>query len=115
MKQHIGKKYVRFVIFFICVFGFLTITAAAQNQEKKSQENAPAEEANVKFLNESLKVIGTKTGFETKVVRDAPYSATVETETIQTFFDGNSIKKRNTSLVYRDAEGRTRRENEIQT
>lgn len=115
MKQHTSKKYARFVIFAICIFQLLMITVAAQNGEKKSEEKVSGEEAKVKFLNESIKVVGTKTGFETKVVRDAPYSATVETENIQTFTDGNSIKNKDTSLVYRDSEGRTRRESEIKT
>jgi hypothetical protein len=115
MKQPAGKKCVRCVIFALCVFGFLMMTATAQNPDKKSEEKVSVEEAKVKFLNEPVKVIGAKTGFETKVVRDAPYSAAVETESIQTFTDGNSIKNKNTSLVYRDREGRTRRETEIQT
>jgi hypothetical protein len=115
MKQLTGKMCIRFMIFAIFVFGLLMIPAAAQNQGKQSTDGGSGEEASVKFLNESFKVIGTKTGFETKVVRDAPYSATVETENIQTFADGNSIKNKNTSLVYRDSKGRTRRESEIRT
>jgi hypothetical protein len=103
------------MIFAIFVFGLLMIPADAQNQGEKSSDGVSGEEASVKFFNESFKVIGTKTGFETKVVRGAPYTATVETENIQTFTDGNSIKNKSTSLVYRDNEGRTRRENEIQT
>lgn len=113
MKRHLGRKLDGFPVFVICLFGLLLTAAAAQNTEKKSaEEKISGEEVNVKFLNESFKVVGTKAGFETKVVRDAPYSATVETENLQTFVDGNSIKNKNTTLVYRDREGRTRRESE---
>jgi hypothetical protein len=48
--------------------------------------------------------------FGGKVVKGAPYSAQAVTETIQTLSDGNRIVNRITSSVYRDSEGRTRRE-----
>ncbi len=49
-------------------------------------------------------------GFGGKTVKGAPYSAESVTETIQTLADGNRIINRITSSVYRDSEGRTRRE-----
>ena len=48
--------------------------------------------------------------FSGKVVKGAPYSAEAVTETIQTLGDGNRIVNRLTSSVFRDSEGRTRRE-----
>ena len=48
--------------------------------------------------------------FSGKVVKGAPYSAEAITETIQTLGDGNRIVNRLTSSVFRDSEGRTRRE-----
>ena len=48
--------------------------------------------------------------FGGKVVKGAPYSGESVTETIQTLADGNRIVNRITSTVYRDSEGRTRRE-----
>ena len=48
--------------------------------------------------------------FGGKVVKGAPYSAEAVTETIQTLADGNRIINRITSQVYRDSEGRTRRD-----
>ena len=47
---------------------------------------------------------------EGKVVKGAPYSAEMETESVQTLGDGNRIVSRSTGRVYRDAEGRVRRE-----
>jgi hypothetical protein len=48
--------------------------------------------------------------FGGKVVKGAPYSAEGVTETIQSLADGNRIINRTTSMLYRDSEGRTRRE-----
>ena len=48
--------------------------------------------------------------FNGKVVKGAPYSADAVTESIQTLGDGNRIVNRFNSSVYRDSEGRTRRE-----
>ena len=48
--------------------------------------------------------------FGGKVVKGAPYSADAVTESIQTLSDGNRIVNRINSSVYRDSEGRTRRE-----
>jgi hypothetical protein len=48
-----------------------------------------------------------------KVVTGAPYSAQAVTEHIQTLADGNTIHTTTTVNVYRDSEGRTRREQEF--
>ena len=51
--------------------------------------------------------------FGGKTVKGAPYSGETVTETIQTLADGNRIVNRITSTVYRDSEGRTRREQSL--
>lgn len=48
--------------------------------------------------------------FDGKVVKGAAYSAEAVTEHVQVLGDGNRIVNKFTSLVYRDGEGRTRRE-----
>ena len=48
--------------------------------------------------------------FDGKVIKGAPYAAEAVSETIQTLGDGNRIINRTTSMLYRDGEGRTRRE-----
>ena len=53
--------------------------------------------------------INSEFSFE-KLVKGAPYSAQAVTETTQILSDGNRIVNTNTSAVYRDGEGRTRRE-----
>jgi hypothetical protein len=54
--------------------------------------------------------VTTEMGFGGPVIKGAPYSAQVVTESVQTLSDGNRIVNKNTSSVYRDSEGRTRRE-----
>jgi hypothetical protein len=48
-----------------------------------------------------------------KPVKGAPYSAEATTETVQTLSDGNRIQQKQSSMVYRDSEGRTRREHSV--
>jgi hypothetical protein len=48
-----------------------------------------------------------------KVVTGAPYSAQAVTEHTQTLPDGNTIHNTTTANIYRDSQGRTRREQEI--
>jgi hypothetical protein len=43
-------------------------------------------------------------------VKSAPYSSQVVNETVQTLADGNHIKSGSSSMVYRDSQGRERRE-----
>jgi len=50
-----------------------------------------------------------------RVVKNAPYSAEIVTETTQTLPDGNRIRQTNSSHYYRDSEGRTRREQSLKS
>jgi hypothetical protein len=54
--------------------------------------------------------MASEINFGGKIVKGAPYSAQAVTETIQTLGDGNRIVNKSTSSLYRDTEGRTRRE-----
>jgi hypothetical protein len=49
-------------------------------------------------------------GVESETVKGAPYSAEVINQSLQTLSDGNKIVRTTTSRVYRDSEGRVRRE-----
>lgn len=51
--------------------------------------------------------------FDGKLVKGAPYSAEALTESTQTLSDGNRIVNKSTASVYRDSEGRTRREQSL--
>ncbi|MDX2031501.1 MAG: hypothetical protein SF339_12570 [Blastocatellia bacterium] len=50
---------------------------------------------------------------DNKVVKGAPYSATAITETVQTLSDGSKLTRKKTDTLYRDGEGRTRREQQF--
>jgi hypothetical protein len=54
--------------------------------------------------------VSSEMSFDGKVVKDAPYSAEAVTEVTQTLSDGNRIVRKSTASIYRDGEGRTRRE-----
>jgi hypothetical protein len=54
--------------------------------------------------------ISNEMRFDGKRVKGAPYSAQAVTESTQTLSDGNRIARKSTATLYRDSEGRTRRE-----
>lgn len=54
--------------------------------------------------------LSTEMSINGKTVKGAPYSAEAVTEFTQTLADGNRIVRKNSANVYRDSEGRTRRE-----
>lgn len=56
---------------------------------------------------DAVSVIGSDAG---EVVPDKPYSAVAVTETTQHLSDGNRITRRSEARVYRDSQGRVRRE-----
>src|SRR5438093_7716468 len=58
----------------------------------------------------SFRFLGAHGGFGAKVVKGSPYSAEAVTEVTQVLQDGNRIVRRSTATVYRDSEGRTRRD-----
>ena len=62
---------------------------------------------------QTFEFISSEMGVPGKVVKGAPYSAEAVNETVQVLADGNKITRRNTSSLYRDGEGRTRREQKL--
>lgn len=119
----------RFMLTLICAIAVLTngaiaITHAAQEKEKKEQEvvifSATAQdgqEPGVTVISPSrsdtVAYLATEMSFAGKVVKGAPYSAESVNETIQVLADGNRIVRRSSALIYRDSEGRTRREQSL--
>ena len=53
---------------------------------------------------------GIESGIAGKTVTNAPFTATVTTETTRTLADGNKIDEKTSGTVARDSQGRTRRE-----
>lgn len=88
----------------------------ANSQEKQSAERA--------IIEHKIQVHGTPPpppagdfvfvssdmSYDGKRVTGAPYSAQAVTESLQTLADGNRIVRKSTATLYRDSEGRTRRE-----
>jgi len=64
---------------------------------------------------DTFNFISGEMSFDGKLVKGAPYSAQVVTEITQTLSDGNRIVNRTTASLYRDSEGRTRREQTLRT
>src|SRR5215470_15978152 len=62
----------------------------------------------------SMKIIGGDMEFNDKLVTGAPFSAQTTTVTDQTRADGNHIHQQNNDRLYRDSQGRTRRETTLE-
>ena len=65
------------------------------------------------FRGDNLVYMATEMSFAGKLVKGAPYSAQAVTESVQTLSDGNRIVRKSTAQLYRDTEGRTRREQTV--
>jgi hypothetical protein len=61
----------------------------------------------------SVRFMSAEFGVAGKTVKGMPYQAQAVTETTQTLADGNRIVHKSTALLARDSEGRTRREQKI--
>ena len=57
--------------------------------------------------------LGAEAGMPGRVVKNAPYSADIVTESTQNLADGNHIRQSTTAKFYRDSEGRTRSEQSV--
>ena len=99
----------------LSVLAFTTVAFAQQPTEGlvikqriiQGPEGAPPPPPDANFVFMASESFGGKT------VKGAPYSAETVTESIQTLADGNRIVNRITSSVYRDSEGRTRRDQSL--
>ena len=69
-------------------------------------ENQAADEQKQRVFGE----LRAKMAVEAKVTTGAPYSAEAVSETAQVLADGNRINRKAVTRIYRDSEGRTRRE-----
>lgn len=94
----------------------LTATAAyAQNSDELAQRQMAERKAMAeRQAVTEFKVVMTERVPLEKSVKGAPYSAEIVTDMNQTLADGNRISRRTTGRVYRDGEGRIRREEDRQ-
>jgi TonB family protein len=77
-------------------------------QEPASAPRSPGRDDTFNFISSEM-------GFDGKLVKGAPYSAEAVTETTQTLSDGNRIVNKSSTRLYRDSEGRTRREQTLRS
>ena len=63
-----------------------------------------------RFAPAGVRIVAAQPGRPGQVVKGSPYSAEISTELTQTLPDGNRIHQVTSERVYRDSEGRTRRE-----
>ncbi len=80
-------------------------TVVVRQRVMQGPEGGPPPEGNMVFIASEL--------YGGKTVKGSPYSAQSVTESVQTLSDGNRIVNKMTSQLYRDSEGRTRREQTI--
>src|SRR5260370_16207041 len=74
------------------------------------QEGMPEEGGPPGAIGERIELLGFEGMHPGKVVKSAPFSATATSETTQTLQDGTVIHRKTTSTLYRDSQGRSRRE-----
>jgi hypothetical protein len=102
--------------------GILSLLAAVPGAFAQSTE--PPKPGNIMYmqttgpgpadnLKQTFAFVSSEMSFDGNVVKNAPYSAEALTETTQTLPDGNHISRKGTASLYRDSEGRTRREEAI--
>ena len=75
-----------------------------------AQEPTAADAAKIKMKLAAEVDMRSKVAVEGRVTPGAPYSAEAVNESTQTLADGNRIVQKSVTRVYRDGEGRTRRE-----
>jgi TonB family protein len=135
MKRALGV----FAIVFAVVVGICTTLSFAQQKQsapdrerverERAKEGQPAPEAEFRFEFEremqgpegppppgapgDFVFFATEMSFAGKVVKGAPYAGQAITESVQNLSDGNRIVNKTTAAVYRDSEGRTRREQSL--
>jgi len=105
----------------ILVAAFVTASAAAIFSQQKPAEGTmtfqrektiqvPEEMQSIRHPDDTFFYVTSEMSFDGKLVKGAPYSAQAVTEMTQMLIDGNRIVNKSTVSIYRDSEGRTRRE-----
>jgi hypothetical protein len=116
-----NKKWMAFTI----ALGLLGTTYGVSAQDSKERERKAQVEVfvqqngpeglppKIEMGGDNFVFYATEMSFGGKVVKGAPYSAQAVTESVQTLADGNRIAHKNSAQVYRDSEGRVRRDQTV--
>jgi hypothetical protein len=120
---------IRILVAMICALTVLVNVAGIGAQEKRSRTEVVTVDGsgtNHVFVGEpgqmavagaqgdnTFVFVSSEMSFDGKLVKGAPYSAQAINENIQVLAGGNRIVHQNTSSIYRDSDGRTRRDQTI--
>jgi hypothetical protein len=77
------------------------------------QLSFPGEFPETAPLHDTMVFVSSEMALDGKPIKGAPYSAEAITEITQSLSDGNKIYRKSTASIYRDSEGRTRREQSL--
>jgi hypothetical protein len=86
--------------------GNIQIASLPDQAAQEAEHAAQAELRAKKEIQEKLEILSA----HNQVVAGKPYSASSTTEIVQTLSDGNRIVQHSSSVIYRDSQGRIRRE-----
>ena len=118
MKMY-GNVFVGFTLAGVVLVGALSVTGQQRQpvpegvvveQERVFQRRGGPDGPPPPPMGDTFVFVASEMSFDGKPVTGAPYSAQAVTESTQTLSDGNRIVNKSTSSIYRDSEGRTRRE-----
>lgn len=87
----------------------LSVPLAAQTGSLERTRDVNGQDS-VRLYQKMVGEVRARIAVEAKITTGAPYSAEAVTEANQLLADGNRINRKTVSRVYRDGEGRTRRE-----
>ena len=129
------RRQKQFLMAALCAFSMVvnSVAVVAQSKDKKQEPKSDTQQApeppsdrllltpppffnvalppqDVSYAAPQVQFIHNEFGFEGSMVKGAPYSADIVTETVQTLGDGNRIVQSSSAKIYRDSAGRTRRE-----
>jgi hypothetical protein len=110
----------RFITLVVCILAVsaATIQGLAQGPQQEQRREAPPVVINgvgpqmvqAQVGGDGYVFVASEMSFDRKLVKGAPYSAVAVTESIQTLADGNRLVHKSSASIYRDSEGRTRRD-----
>lgn len=94
--------------------GVLLATASLAGAQEHAQAVMMKHSADDKAAFEAQMAVHARVPLESKTITGAPFSAEIVSESVQVLADGNRIVRRSTGRVYRDSQGRTRREDDLE-
>jgi hypothetical protein len=98
-------------VWIACVVLALSSPVLAQRGTvEPTQDVATTKVAYAQLYEKMVGEVRARTAVEGRITTGAPYSAEAVTESTQALADGNRISRKTMTRVYRDGEGRTRRE-----